>query len=108
MPKRKTVNPNLPYVRAKIKEIFRNNVVFCEAMGRPQQKTWVTEWGRDHNLPSPEEAARMCVLLQTTPEEILVDQTDIDLVKGLLEKERDAKKPPTKRPRAVQSIKILC
>ena len=27
----------------------------------------------------------MCVLLQTTPEEILTEQDDIDLVKGLLD-----------------------
>ena len=94
MPRRKTVNPNLLYVRTKIKEVFRNNVAFCEAMGRPQQKTWVTEWGRNHNLPSPEEAVRMCILLHTTPEEILVEQADIDLVNELLEKEKGAKKAP--------------
>ncbi len=85
MPKRKTVKPNLPYVRAKIKEVFRSNVVFCEAMGRPQQKTWVTEWGRGHNLPSPEEAAKMCTLLCVAPEEILAEPADIALVKSLID-----------------------
>lgn len=96
MSRRKTVKLNLPYVQKRIKAIFRRNVIFCEAMGRPQQRTWVTEWNRDHNLPSPEEAARMCVLLQTTPEEILVEQADIDLVNGLLEQEREksTKKEP--------------
>ena len=89
MPKRKVVRVNVPVVREKIKVECRNNVIFCEKMGRPSQKTWVTEWGRNHNLPSPEEAARMCVLLQTTPEEILTEQADIELVRGLLEQERE-------------------
>ena len=92
MPKRKTVKPNLPRVRSEIKKVFRSNVVFCEAMGRPQQKTWVTEWGRDHNLPSPEEAAKMCILLQTTPEDILLEPEDIALVNDLLEQEKGAEK----------------
>lgn len=41
------------------------------------------------SLRTPEEAARMCVLLQTTPEEILTEQADIDLVRGLIEQERE-------------------
>ena len=89
MPKRKTVSVNVPVVREKIKSTYRSNVVFCEKMGRSSQKTWVTEWGRNHNLPSPEEAARMCVLLQTTPEEILTEEADIELVRGLIEQERE-------------------
>lgn len=101
MSRRKTVKLDLPYVQERIKAVFRRNVIFCEAMGRPQQRTWVTEWNREHNLPSPEEAARMCVLLQTTPEEILVEQADIDLVNGLLEQEREksAKKEPAETDR---------
>lgn len=99
MPKRKTVRLNLSFVQPKIKEKFRSNVVFCEAMGRPTQKTWVTEWGRNHNLPSPEEAARMCVLLNAAPEDILLGtgeteaeteklQADIALVRDLLSQQR--------------------
>lgn len=41
------------------------------------------------SLRTPEEAARMCVLLQTTPEEILTEQADIELVRGLIEQERE-------------------
>lgn len=97
MSRRKTVKLNLPYVTARITEVFRHNVIFCEKMGRAQQPTWVTGWNRrdkdgnpaPKNLPSPEEAARMCVLLQTTPEEILTEQADIELVRGLLEQERE-------------------
>lgn len=103
MPKRKVVRVNVPVVRGKIKAECRNNVIFCEKMGRPSQKTWVTEWGRNHNLPSPEEAARMCVLLQTTPEEILTEQADIELVRSLIEQEREKgiKKDPIREDGAV-------
>ena len=55
---------------------------------------WVSEWKRGKNLPSPEEAAQMCVLLQTTPEEILVKPEDIALVNSLLEQEKGIKKQP--------------
>ena len=103
MSRRKTVKLNLEVVLPLIKEKCRSNVVFCEKMGRPTQKTWVTDWNRKDengnpkpkNLPSPEEAARMCVLLQTTPEEILVEQDEIDLVNALLESEMEKEKAPT-------------
>ena len=39
----------------------------------------------------------MCVLLQTTPEEILTEQDDIDLVKGLLDND-----PGIKEARATE------
>lgn len=107
MPKRKTVSVNVPVVRKKIKSAYRSNVVFCEKMGRSSQKTWVTEWGRNHNLPSPEEAARMCVLLQTTPEEILSEEADIELVRSLIEQEREngIKKDPVPKDEVVGSAK---
>lgn len=97
MSRRKTVKLNLPYVNAKITEVFRHNVIFCEKMGRENHPTWVSDWNRKgkdgtpipKNLPSPEEAARMCVLLQTTPEEILTEEADIELVRGLIEQERE-------------------
>lgn len=97
MSRRKTVKLNIPATEKKIKAVFRHNVIFCEKMGRGNHLTWVTDWNRKDengnpkpkNLPSPEEAARMCVLLQTTPEEILVEQADIELVNGLLEQERE-------------------
>lgn len=109
MPKRKTVSPNLEFVLPLIKKKCRNNVVFCEQMGKPNRKSWVSEWSRNHNLPSPEEAAQMCLLLNTTPEEILLGvgkteedtaklQADIALVHGLIEQEREQqgiKKDPT-------------
>ena len=58
-------------------------------MGFTGRDSWVSDLKRGRNLPSPEEAARMCVLLQTTPEEILSEEADIELVRGLLEQERE-------------------
>lgn len=89
MSRRKTVQLNMDFCLRKIKEVCRSNVVFCEKMGRPKQKTWITEWGRGRNLPSPEEAARMCVILQVRPEEILTEQDDIELVSKLLESQKE-------------------
>lgn len=89
MSRKKTVKIIYSSVKEKIDKHFRSNVVFCEAMGFQNRNSWVSDLARGRNLPSPEEAARMCVLLQTTPEEILVEQADIDLVNGLLEQERE-------------------
>lgn len=108
MSRRKTVKLNLEVVLPLIKEKCRSNVVFCERMGRPTQKTWVTGWSnkpKPKNPPSPEEAAKMCILLETTPEVILLNkgateaetaelQADIALVRDLLD-QQDAKKAPT-------------
>lgn len=91
MSRRKTVELNLGFVLPKIKEVCRSNVVFCEKMGRKKQPTWVSDWSRKtacKNLPSPEEAAHMCAILGTEPEQILVTQEDIDLVKSLIEAEK--------------------
>lgn len=111
MSRRKTVRLNLPVTNSLIKKKCRSNVVFCEQMGRPEHKSWVSDWNRtpSKNLPSPEEAAQMCLLLNTTPEEILLGvgeteedtaklQADIALVRGLIEQEREqqgTKKDPT-------------
>lgn len=97
MSRRKTVGINLEIVQPKIKSKFRNYTIICEAMGRGSY--WVPGWKQGKNLPSPEEAARMCVLLQTTPEEILLHSgpteektqkclEDIEEVKRLIEVER--------------------
>lgn len=101
MSRRKTVKLNLEVVLPLIKEKCRSNVVFCEKMGRPTQKTWVTGWSnkpKPKNPPSPEEAARMCILLKTTPDKILLREgetpeetakclEDIETVRKLVEAE---------------------
>lgn len=86
MSRRKTVSLDLPYALSKIKEKCRSNVVFAERMERSGK--WVSDWKRNKNLPSPEEAARMCVILQVRPEEILTEPEDIKLVTSLLESQK--------------------
>lgn len=84
MSRRKTVKLDLPVVNSLIKSELRSYIVFCEKMGRAHN--WVTDWNRrdkngkpsPKNLPSPEEAARMCILLKTTPEEILLHEGETD------------------------------
>lgn len=109
MGKRKTVAINYKKTIVAIKEEYRNNTIFCEkynSIMRTNRTTkWVSEWKRGRNLPSPEEAAQMCLLLHTTPEEILLTegetaeetaqrQEDIALVQRMLEEMQEAKKAP--------------
>lgn len=116
MSRRKTVQLNLPVVLSAIKKNCRSNVVFCERMGRSSGK-WVSDWQRTpaKNLPSPEEAARMCALLQVEPEEIIATPEDIALVRDLIEQEREAQKKDTtpqgdvsKLPKDIQSLIAIC
>lgn len=94
MAARKTVKPDMDKLHLYVSESGWSNAAFARKVGKHDR--WLSEMARGRNFPSPEEAARMCVLLQTTPEEILVEQADIDLVNGLLEQEREksAKKEP--------------
>lgn len=109
MGKRKTVAINYEKTTVVIKEKYRNNTIFCEKynsiMHTNRTTKWVSEWKRSRNLPSPEEAAQMCLLLHTNPEEILLAegetaeetaqrQEDIVLVRELMEEMQGAKKAP--------------
>lgn len=103
MSRRKYVVPNMEVLDPLIKKTCRSYVVFAEKMGRGDYPTWVSNWKRKDkggkwkpkNLPSPEEAARMCAILQVEPEEILTEPSDIELVRSLIEQERGIKKDPT-------------
>lgn len=92
MPKRDTVQPNVDLIAGKVSAKSWSEASFSKMIGK--HKRWLSEVRRGKNLPSPEEAARMCALLQTTPEEILTEQDDIDLVKGLLENDPGIKEAP--------------
>lgn len=85
MPKRDTVKPNVDAILKMVASNSWSAASFSKMVGK--HKRWLSEVKRGNNLPSPEEAARMCVLLQTTPEEILAEQADIDQVNALLENE---------------------
>lgn len=107
MSRKKTVKIIYDAIKDPIKKLFRSNVVFCEAMGFTGRDSWVSDLKRGRNLPSPEEAARMCVLLQTTPEEILSEEADIELVRSLIEQEREKgiKKDPIPKDKVEGSAK---
>lgn len=103
MAKRKTVNVNTDKIIFLAEANEWNKAAFARKVGKHSR--WLSEVARGRNLPSPEEAAQMCLLLHTTPEEILLAegktaeetaqrQEDIALVQGLLEEMQEAKKAP--------------
>lgn len=103
MPKRDTVRPNMNSLAAKVSAKSWSEASFSQMVGK--HKRWLSEVRRGKNLPSPEEAARMCVLLQTMPEEILVEQADIDLVNALLENETAKEKAPATEGEGLSAAK---
>lgn len=75
-------------------------------MGTTRTTKWVSEWKRNSNLPSPKEAAVICILLKTTPDEILLREgetpeetakclEDIETVRKLVEAEGIKEAPAT-------------
>lgn len=96
--KRKIVVVDCEKITPLIKRNEWNNSSFSRKVGK--YSSWYGEVLRGNNLPSPEEAARMCVLLQTTPEEILTNPADIELVNSLIEAER-GKAPEKETPAGV-------
>lgn len=104
MPKQKTVKINIEAIEQKIAAQGWSNAYFCENYMK-KGRGWISEWKRGSSLPTPKDAATMCLLLHTTPEEILLAegktaeetaqrQEDIALVQGLLEEMQEAKKAP--------------
>lgn len=102
MAKRDVVFINYEKAVSLIKKIYRNNTIFCEElnkkMGTTRTTKWVSEWKRNSNLPSPQEAAVICILLKTAPEDILLHEgrtpektakclEDIETVRKLVEAE---------------------
>lgn len=110
MAKRDVVFINYEKIVFLIKKIYRNNTIFCEElnkkMGTTRTTKWVSEWKRNSNLPSPKEAAVICILLKTTPDEILLREgetpeetakclKDIETVRKLVEAEGIKEAPAT-------------
>lgn len=107
MAKRETVAVDVKKICELAEQNEWSNAAFARKVGKHSR--WLSEIARGRNLPSPEEAAQMCLLLNTTPEEILLGvcetdedtaklQADIALVRGLIEQEREKqgiKKDPT-------------
>lgn len=104
MSKRLIIIPNIKKIESEIRRNGWSNAYFTSEVMK-KQRGWVSEWKRGKNFPSPEEAARMCILLNTTPEEILLRegsteeetarcQQDIDTVRQLVEESQGAEKDP--------------
>lgn len=70
MPKRDTVQPNVDSIAEKVSAKSWSEASFSKMIGK--HKRWLSEVRRGKNLPSPEEAARICQLLKATPDEILL------------------------------------
>lgn len=88
MAKREVVRVDVSKVVKCVKARGWSASTFCRMMDR--SVSWISGWKvmPPRNLPSPEEAARMCGILGVEPGEILTEQTDIDRVTSLLGKER--------------------
>ena len=106
MSKRNTVKVDIERIETIIKANGWRNSYFAEVIMK-KQRGWVSEWKRGKNFPSPEEAARMCISLKTTPDEILLREgetpeetakclKDIETVRKLVEAESAKKAPDSK------------
>lgn len=106
MSKRATVKVDIERIEIIIKSNGWRNSYFAEVIMK-KQRGWVSEWKRGKNLPSPKEAAQMCVLLKATPDEILLHEgstpeetakclEDIEAVRKLVEAEGIKKAPDPK------------
>lgn len=103
MAKRKTVNVNTDKIIFLAEANEWNKAAFARKVGKHSR--WFSEVARGRNLPSPDEAAAICLLLHTPPEEILLTegeteketaqyQEDIALVHELMEKMQGGKEAP--------------
>lgn len=113
MPKQKTVKINIEAIEQKIEAQGWSNAYFCENYMK-KGRGWISEWKRGSSLPTPKDAATICLLLHTTPEEILLTegetaeetakrQEDIALVRKLLEEMQGAKKAPAAKGEGISA-----
>ena len=117
MSKRLIIIPNIKKIESEIRRNGWSNAYFTSEVMK-KQRGWVSEWKRGKNFPSPEEAARMCILLNTSPEEILLRegsteeetarcQQDIDTVRQLVEESQGAEKAPATNGEVSSAKKAL-
>lgn len=85
MSKRNTVNVKIDRVEHLIKQNGWSSSTFCTLM-MGKQRGWITEWKRGKNYPSPDEAAKICLILDVQPSVILENADDEQLVLELLSK----------------------
>lgn len=101
MSRRKVVQVDVPNILNKIKQHGWSASTFCRRMNRVAG--WVTEWKRGKNLPSPEEAARMCAILGVEPAEILTEPEEITTVAALIDAERLSSNQPAKENKLAEA-----
>ncbi len=103
MSRRKVVQVNVPNIRNKIKQHGWSASTFCRMMDR--SVTWVSGWkySPPRNLPSPEEAARMCAILGVEPAEILTEPEEITTVAALIDAERLSSNQPAKENKLAEA-----
>lgn len=105
MAKRDTVNVDCNKIDILRKANEWNQSAFSRKVGK--YSSWYSEVLRGNNLPSPEEAACMCILLKTTPNDILLHEgstpeetakclEDIQRVKELVAELRKEEAPDPK------------
>lgn len=115
MSKRLIISPNIKKIESEIRKNGWSNAYFTAEVMK-KQRGWISEWKRGKNFPSPEEAARMCILLNTTPEEILLRegsteeetarcQQDIETVRQLVEEAKGAEKAPDPKIEGLSAAK---
>lgn len=104
MAKRTVVKVDFEKVAHLIEKTEWSKAAFARLVGKHSR--WLSDVSKGNNLPSPEEAARMCILLKTTPDDILLHEgktpeetakclEDIETVRKLVEAESTKKAPAT-------------
>lgn len=103
MAKRDTVNVDCNKIDILRKANEWNKSAFSRKVGK--YNSWYSEVLRGNNLPSPEEAACICILFDAPPDDILLHEgntpeetakclEDIETVRKLVEAERAKEKAP--------------
>lgn len=102
MAKRNTVNVDIEKILELNAEHGWSAATLARRVGKHDR--WISEVKRGKNLPIHSEVAKMCLLLDAPPEDILTEQADVDLVNSLIEQEREAQiksSPPEDEERSV-------
>lgn len=104
MAKRTVVKVDFEKVAHLIEKTEWSKAAFARLVGKHSR--WLSDVSKGNNLPSPEEASRMCILLKTTPDDILLHEgntpeetakclEDIETVRKLVEAEGIKETPAT-------------
>lgn len=105
MAKRTVVKVDFEKVAHLIEKTEWSKAAFARLVGKHSR--WLSDVSKGNNLPSPEEASRMCILLKTTPDDILLHEgstpeetakclEDIETVRKLVEAKGIKETPDSK------------